>query len=76
MRLPWAVLKVCFSCGDNVERLWRASETGRLELPDGWKLSETDISGASGYVAIFEVDGLPIPADGYKVKAELRRWTR
>jgi hypothetical protein len=72
--LPWSDLKVCFPCGDNTERLWRAAEGGRLTLPTGWELDETDISGAA--YAIFRVSVLPVPADAYKVKAELRRWTR
>ncbi|TGT90874.1 MULTISPECIES: hypothetical protein [unclassified Mesorhizobium] len=74
--LPWDDLKVCFACGDNTERLWNAMDSGRLTLPTGWQLNETSISGASGYVAIFRVDVLPVPADAYRVKAELRRWTR
>lgn len=74
--LPWSDLKVCFGCSDNIERLWRAEADGRLSLPDGWRLNETDISGAAGYVAIFRVEVLPTPADAYRVKAELRRWTK
>lgn len=74
--MPWDDLKVCFSISDNPDRLWRAKDAGRLQLPEGWELNETDISGASGYVAIFRVTVQPTPADAYKVKAELRRWTR
>lgn len=76
MTLPWDDLKVCFACGSNIDRLYAALDSGRLTLPAGWELCETTISGAAGYVAIFRVDVLPTPADAYKVKAELRRWTR
>jgi hypothetical protein len=75
MRLPWSDLKVCFSCGDSVERLWRAWQEKRLILPEGWELCETDISGASGYVAIFRVSIIPTAGDAYRVKREVRRFT-
>lgn len=74
--LPWDDLKVCFGIDSAPERLWRAVESGRATFPPGWALNETDISGASGYVAIFRVDVVPTPADAYKVKAQLRRWAR
>lgn len=74
--LPWDDLKVCFACGDNTERLWRAWEANSMDLPQGWELNETCISGAAGYVAIFRLTVLPTVADAYKVKAALRRWAR
>jgi hypothetical protein len=75
--LPWDDLKVCFGIDNGTERLWRAVEGGRAIFPPGWTLDETAISGASGYVAIFRVEGVPpVPTDAYKVKAELRRWAR
>lgn len=74
--MPWADLKVCFPIDSGVERLWSAVERGDFQAPEGWELCETDISGASGYVAIFRVAILPTHADAYVVKRELRRWAR
>jgi hypothetical protein len=76
MTLPWDDLKICFALRTNPDRLWRAFEEGRLHLPNGWELNETDISGASGYVAVFRVSVHPTNEDAYKVKAQLRRFDR
>lgn len=72
--LSWDDLKVAFGC-ENPERLWRSQEADKLSLPAGWELCETDCAGAR-CVAVFRVEVLPTVADGYKVKAQLRRWAR
>lgn len=55
--LPWSDVKVAIPCGDDwsVKALWRASDKGRLDLPQGWALIATDGTGAGDYVAIFRV---------------------
>ena len=68
--LPWSDLKVAFPIGDD-DALWAASDAGRLILPAGWELSETDGAG-SRYVAIFRVDGVPSVADGEAVLAAIK----
>lgn len=71
---PWSDCKVAFGV-DNPERLWRAVESGKAELPPGWELDETDCSGAR-CVAVFRVDGVPTVEDGRSVARAIRRWGR
>ncbi|WP_375292110.1 hypothetical protein [Sphingomonas melonis] len=72
--LPWGDLKVAFGI-DNPERMWRAKEAGKLELPEGWSMVETDCSGAR-CVVVFRVEVLPTVEDGRAAKAQVRRWGR
>lgn len=69
MIAPWSDLKVAFPIGDD-DALWAASDAGRLTLPAGWELCETDGAGARN-VAIFRVDGVPTIADGEAVLAAI-----
>lgn len=73
--MPWDDLKVAFGIGENVDRLWRAHDAGKMAFPDGWEMSETDSSGART-VAVFRVSVMPTEADAFKVKAQLRRFDR
>lgn len=66
---PWSDCKVAYSIDDD-DALWTAWESGKLQLPKGWALNETDCSGAR-VVAIFRVDGMPTIADGLAVRAAI-----
>ncbi|OXR48133.1 hypothetical protein PuT2_14005 [Pusillimonas sp. T2] len=66
---PWDDLKVAFGCDDD-EALWKAVESEKIHFPKGWKLIETDGSGAR-VVAIFRVDRIPTVADGESVRAAI-----
>ena len=70
MTPPWSDLKVGFPIGDD-DAIWAASDAGRLILPAGWELCETDGAGAR-YLAIFRVDGVPTVADGEAVLAAIK----
>jgi len=70
MTTPWSDMKVAFPIGDD-DALWAASDAGRLTLPTGWELCETDGAGAR-YVAIFRVGGVPTIADGEAVLAAIK----
>ncbi|MBW3243245.1 hypothetical protein KUV57_11110 [Epibacterium sp. DP7N7-1] len=62
----WSDLKVAFDVEDT-DAIWDApSET----WPTGWKLDETDSSGAR-YVAVFRVDHLPTANETRAVAAEI-----
>jgi hypothetical protein len=68
--LPWDDLKVCF--GINNDRPFdRVAKSG--ELPKGWEVCETGISGAAGYYVLFRVSVMPTLEDAYKVKVWLRK---
>lgn len=72
--MPWGDLKVAFDL-DNDEALWAAHDAKSLTLPDGWRLVETDCSGAR-CVAIFRVEGvLPTVIDGEEVRAAIQKAT-
>lgn len=64
MSVPWTDLKIAFGvpCDDD-DKVW-SIQPGKL--PEGWRLVETDASGAR-LVAIFRVDGIPTAADGKRV---------
>ncbi|WP_148316751.1 hypothetical protein [Achromobacter xylosoxidans] len=66
---PWSDCKVAYSIDDD-DALWTAWESGKLQLPKGWALNETDCSGAR-VVAIFRVDSMPTIADGLAVRAAI-----
>ena len=68
---PWSDCKVAFGCDDE-NKLWAADKAGRLALPTGWSLNETDCSGAR-CVAIFRVEGALRVEDGNAVLATLHR---
>ncbi len=68
-QVPWSDCKVAFGCDDE-DAVWMASDCGRLSLPPGWSLTETDCSGAR-CVVIFRVEGLPTKAAGRAVAAAL-----
>lgn len=70
--MPWTDCKVAFGVDDE-SKLWRAHDAGKLKLPNGWELVETDCSGAR-CVAVFRVAGIPKIADGEKVKVKLDRF--
>tara|TARA_R110001583_G_scaffold33668_1_gene113719 strand:+ start:1433 stop:1639 length:207 start_codon:yes stop_codon:yes gene_type:complete len=53
------------------EAVWAADSSGALDLPDGWELCETTISGAAGFIAIFRVEGLINAVAGQRVKKML-----
>lgn len=80
MSLPWSDMKVAFGC-DNPERLWRALENGKVALPDGWSLVETDCSGAR-CVAVFRIEergfvpSCDLVLKARDVKAIIRRYGR
>lgn len=73
-KAPWDDMKIAFGC-DAIERLWAASDAGKLVLPDGWHLIETDCSGAR-CVAIFRVEGVPTVEAGQTVAAIVQRYGR
>lgn len=62
---PWDCCKVAFGINDP-DKVWGAE----LSLPPGWRLVETDGTGAR-YVAIFRVEGTPTPEDGAAVRKTL-----
>ncbi len=65
IQAAWSDCKVAFDCDE--EALWVAWDAGKLQLPAGWSLNETDASGAR-CVAIFRVEVLPTYADGKVVQ--------
>lgn len=71
---PWSDCKVAYGV-DNDEALWAAYEGGTLKLPHGWKLNETDASGAR-CVAIFRVEGNLNRESGDSMRAEIERIDR
>ncbi|MEE9581111.1 MAG: hypothetical protein V3V74_07345 [Nitrosomonadaceae bacterium] len=69
--LPWFQSKLAFELSPEADKvIWDKWKEG-LGLPKGWDLAATDISGASGHIAIFDVEGMPSIEDGEKVKAIL-----
>lgn len=76
---PWDDLKIAFAIpleGD-ADNLWAADDNHLFELPLGWKLQETDGSGASNYVAIFRVEGVvPTIEDGHIVAQIVDQFSR
>jgi len=68
---PWGDCKVAFDVEDH-NALWDAEDRGGLNLPRGWKLNETDTSGARA-VAVFRVEGVPTVAAGALVAEEIAR---
>ncbi|AFU87886.1 hypothetical protein CcrColossus_gp016 [Caulobacter phage CcrColossus] len=73
-RLPWSDLKVAYGL-DNPDRFWRALDAGKLDLPAGWTVNETDCSGCR-CVVVFRVETLPTVEDGRKVAKIVRRFGR
>lgn len=66
MTTPWNDCKVAYDIGADDE-LWADIESGKVKLPHGWSLVETDWAGARS-VAIFRVDGRrPTTRDGEHV---------
>lgn len=43
------------------------------ELPDGWVFNETAISGAAGFLMIFDIESIPTQADMDQVDAYLKK---
>lgn len=70
--LPWDDCKVCFGIESDKPFDRMPDGRDRAELPTGWKVCETDCTGAR-VVVIFRVSVLPTETDAYKVKAWLRR---
>jgi hypothetical protein len=68
--IPWDDLKVAFSYDGDVEKLWKRVESGRRKFPDGWKLVESDTSGARA-VVVFRVEGIPSVVDALVVRRKL-----
>lgn len=70
--MPWDDCKLAFGVDDET-KLWRAYDGGKLKLPTGWELVETDCSGAR-CVAVFRVSGMPKIAAAEEVKRKLARF--
>lgn len=74
MKLPWTDMKVAFSI-NNDEKIWDAWNygKGKMKLPNGWELIETDSSGAR-IVVIFRIDHIPTIEEGKLVLKQINRY--
>ena len=74
--VPWDVCKLAFVLEGahslEEEAIWGADDEGSLSLPEGWSLSETDLSGLCGLAVVFEVDGMPTEEDGKQLLEQLK----
>ncbi|MDR9839408.1 hypothetical protein [Herbaspirillum huttiense] len=67
--VAWSDMKVAFDVEDD-DALWSARDAGKLVLPKGWNLIETDGSGAR-WVAIFRVEHAPTIEEGARVRSAI-----
>lgn len=72
VELPWDDCKVAFSYdgADADDKLFARLCSDDHQIPDGWEFDELDCSGAR-VVAVFRVEGVPLSADGRRVRAVL-----